>query len=135
MKNIVYKSDLIPAIDKVIYLYNDAGWNSYTKDKEILEKAIKNSLKVWTVWDGSDLIGLARVVGDGVSIIYIQDILILTRYQGLGIGSRLLQMILDEYKSVRQILLLTDDSSKNIEFYKKNGLRDISDYNCLAFMK
>ncbi|MFO3717800.1 GNAT family N-acetyltransferase [Anaerococcus sp. ENR1011] len=135
MKNIVYKSDLIPAIDKVLYLYNDVGWTSYTKDKEVLEKAIKNSLKVWTVWDGDELIGLARVVGDGVSIVYIQDILILASYQGLGIGSRLLEIILDEYKLVRQILLLTDNSSKNIEFYKNNGLRNVSDYNCLAFMK
>ena len=110
------------------------GWVAYTKNPNQLKKAFKNSLKVWSVWDSDELVGIARIVGDGQTIIYIQDILVLEKYQGLGICSKLIEIIMDEYKSVRQILLLTDDSTENIKFYKKNGLKEVAEYNCIAFM-
>ena len=47
-------------------------------DKIKLKNAINNSLKVLTAWDDEKLVGLIRVIGDGYTIIYIQDILILT---------------------------------------------------------
>ena len=100
-------------------MYNDVGWSSYTKDIDSLIKSIKNSLKVISVWDKDLLVGLIRVVGDGHSIIYIQDILILQKYQNRGIGKRLIEIILDKYKNVRQKVLLTDKEEKNILFYKK----------------
>ncbi len=46
-----------------------------------------------------------------------------------------LEIILKEYQDVRQIILLTDDTDKTISFYKKNGLTQVGDYNCVAFMK
>ena len=69
-------------------------------------------MKVWTACEDDLLIGLARVVGDGYTIIYIQDILVLEAYQRRGLGSQFLEMILSEYQDVRQIILLTDDTEK-----------------------
>lgn len=43
-----------------------------------------NSLKVWTVGDGNLLVGLARIVEYGCTIIYIQDILVLEKYYEKG---------------------------------------------------
>ena len=68
------------------------------------------------------MVGLARVVGDNHTIIYIQDILILESYQNQGIGSKLLRLILKEYEAVRQVILLTEDTEKTISFYQKNGM-------------
>lgn len=100
-----------------------------------MENALNNSLKIWTAWEDSLLIGLARVVGDGCTIIYIQDILVLEAYQGRGLGSQFLEMILEEYQDVRQIILLTDNTEKTISFYEKKGLKQVNKYNCVAFMK
>ena len=108
MENLVFKEDIILNVEDISYLYNDVGWSSYTKDIDSLIKSIKNSLKVISVWDNDLLVGLIRVVGDGHSIIYIQDILILQKYQNRGIGKRLIEIILDKYKNVRQKVLLTD---------------------------
>ncbi|HII4464231.1 TPA: GNAT family N-acetyltransferase [Clostridium perfringens] len=119
MKNLVFKEDIILNVKDILYLYNDVGWSSYTKDIDSLIKSIKNSLKVISVWDKDLLVGLIRVVGDGHSIIYIQDILILQKYQNRGIGKRLIEIILDKYKNVMQKVLLTDKEEKNILFYKK----------------
>lgn len=135
MKNITIKENLIPKIEQLMNLYEDAEWFAYTRYPEVLEKAVNNCLKVWTAWDEDKLVGLARVVGDGYTIIYIQDILVLKDYQNKGIGSKILKLILKKYESVRQIILLTDDTEKTVNYYKKNGLVKASDSNAVAFMK
>ena len=122
MDRIVIKEDIIPEIEELLILYNDAEWFTYTNNSIRLKNAVENSLKVLTAWDTDELIGLIRVVGDGQTIIYIQDILILKKYQKQGIGSTLLKMILERYKSVRQVVLMTDNTEKTINFYKKNGM-------------
>ncbi len=129
------KTGIIPEKEQVLALYNDAGWTSYTDEPDLLMKAIKNSLKVWTLWKEEKLIGLARIVGDGSTICYLQDILILEAYQGRGFGSDLLKEIMKENQHIRQFVLLTEDSEKTKGFYKKLGLSEVGDFSCLAFMK
>nr|WP_072537022.1 GNAT family N-acetyltransferase [Anaerococcus mediterraneensis] len=129
------KTGIIPDKKELLDLYNDASWTAYTEDIDLLEKAIKNSLKVWTLWDREKLIGLARIVGDGHTITYLQDILILKAYQGQGLGSRLLSQIVEENKNIRQFVLLTDNSEMTKNFYKKLGLVPVGEFDCLAFMK
>ncbi len=131
----IIKNNIMPKDEDVLKLYEDVKWHAYTKDSTTLMKAIENSLKVWTVWEKETLIALARVVGDGHTIIYIQDILVLEEFQNKGLGSKLLKIILDEYQSVRQILLLTDNTEKSKQFYKKNGLVSVDTYDAVAFMK
>ncbi|EJT5931091.1 GNAT family N-acetyltransferase [Clostridium perfringens] len=135
MENLVFKEDIILNVEDILYLYNDVGWSSYTKNIDSLIKSIKNSLKVISVWDNDLLVGLIRVVGDGHSIIYIQDILILQKYQNSGIGKRLIEIILDKYKNVRQKVLLTDKEEKNILFYKKVGFSMAEEFGCVSFVK
>lgn len=135
MGEIIIKEQVIPDIDSIMNLYGDVSWTAYTSNPSKLEQAISNSLKVCTAWDDDLLVGLARVVGDSSTIIYIQDILVLQAYQKKGIGSQLLKIILDEYKDIRQIILLTDDTDKTIKFYEKNGFTKASKYKSVAFMK
>lgn len=135
MSFLVFKEDIIPEKEELVYLYNDVGWHLYTNDSEHLIKSIRNSLKVITVWDNEELIGLIRVVGDGYSIIYIQDILVLKRYQNRGIGSSLIYKILDKYKKVRQKILLTDNIEKTNLFYKKVGFEKVEELGCIAYVK
>lgn len=135
MNKIIIKDDIKPSIDELINLYEDVKWIAYTNDVKRLKNAIDNSLKVWSVWDAVRLVGLARVVGDNYTIIYIQDILILEEYQNQGIGSKLLKLILEQYKSIRQVVLMTDNTEKTIRFYQKNGMVKTSEYNCITFMK
>ena len=129
------KEDIIPEIEEIMNLYEDAEWYAYTKDRIRLKNAIDNSLKVLTAWNNHKLVGLIRVVGDNHTIIYIQDILVLKEYQGQGIGSKLLNLILEKYKSIRQIVLMTDNTKETISFYKKNGMVDTAEYNGVAFVK
>ena len=133
--DIEIKKGLVPDLDNVIKLYDDCGWTAYTDEPDTLKKAIENSLDLWTLWDGKILAGLARTVGDGATICYIQDLLILEDYQQKGLGTRLLEEVLRENSDVRQFVLLTEDIEKNRKFYEKSGLRPVGNFDCISFMK
>jgi predicted N-acetyltransferase YhbS len=98
-------------------------------------KAIKNSLCVITAWDNDLLTGLIRVVGDGLTIIYIQDILVLNSYRRKKIGSELIRLIMEKYKTVRQKILLTDEMPDTRLFYEKLGFFSCDNGKLVAFAK
>ena len=78
-------------LDALFALYTAVGWSAYTKDIQQLAMGIQQSLKVITVWDEQQLIGLIRSVGDGETILYIQDLLVHPAYQNKGIGTQLIE--------------------------------------------
>ena len=87
------KEDKKIPISQLKSLYEDVEWYAYTKDLDLLQQACCQSLDVCSVWEEDTLLGLVRVVGDGLTIIYIQDILVLNAYQNKGIATILMQHI------------------------------------------
>lgn len=130
-----YKENI--ALDKqaVINLYNDANWTAYTKDVDNLMKAINNSLYVLTAWDNNQLVGLIRLIGDGLTIIYIQDILVLKTHKKKKIGTALVSKALHKYSNVRQTVLLTDDSIESRSFYESLNFESCDKGKLVAFAK
>ncbi|NKC68389.1 GNAT family N-acetyltransferase [Vagococcus fluvialis] len=116
-------------------LYSSVGWAAYTKNLEVLEKAISHSLQVISAWDEDELVGLIRVIGDGFTIIYIQDILVHPDYQDKKIGTELMTKILDNYPEVRQKVLLTEDAPDVRHFYEKFGFTSCDKGNAVTFYK
>ena len=122
-------------VEDVLPLYEAVGWTNYTKNPEMLEVAYKNTLHVLAAFNEKGiLVGVLRAVGDGASILFIQDILVTPEYQHQGIGTELLQQTLEKYKNVYQIQLTTDNSMKTISFYESNGFTSLTSLNCVSFM-
>lgn len=118
---------------QLINLYNSVGWTAYTKNPIELKTAINNSLLTITAINEDELVGLIRVVGDGVSIIFIQDLLVLPSYQGQGIGTHLVKQVLARFHAVRQKVLLTIDEPDTRFFYEKCGFRSCDQGQLVAF--
>ena len=71
----------IVTLEDVLPLYEAVGWTNYTTKPEMLEVAYKNSLHIIGAFnDDEKLIGVLRGVGDGASILFIQDILVYPEY-------------------------------------------------------
>lgn len=121
--------------EEVLNLYNRVGWSHYTANPSMLKNAYEHSLKVLGAYDADKLVGVIRVVGDGASILYIQDLLVLPEYQRKGIGSLLLQKILLQYQEVYQKVLLTDHTEQTVRFYQSAGFRMDTDVDVRAFLK
>ena len=134
MAEIIYKHNSSFTEDDILNLYDNVEWTNYTKNIKKLIRALNNSLYILTAWDENKLVGLIRIIGDGETIIYIQDILVLKEYQRQGIGSKLLKTVLDKYKNVRQKVLLTDDNNKTRLFYKANGLEPANKSNLVSYV-
>lgn len=121
--------------DEIKKLYDAVGWTAYTDDMDALEKGYKNSLKVLVAYEDDKLLGIIRAVGDGFTVVFIQDILVFPEEQGKGIGKALIKAMLDYYPNVRQIQLTTDIDPKTIAFYKSVGLTELSEIACCGFMR
>ncbi len=116
-------------------LYNSVGWTNYTRAPEMLRKAYENSLLTLGAYDGDQLAGIIRTVGDGYSVVFIQDILVFPEYQRKGIGTQLLREIMGRFPDVYQMELMTDNTAKTVSFYRSAGFVRADDMGCCAFMK
>lgn len=132
---ITYKKEKNMTLDQLDTLYSSVGWISYTNNVSKLQKAVANSLFVLSAWDDKQLIGLIRTVGDGETILYIQDILVEPRYQNKDIGSSLMAQTLELFASVRQKVLLTEEAPDTRHFYEKFGFKSCDQGKTVAFFK
>ena len=121
--------------NEILELYSSVGWTAYTDHPDSLRRGFENSLVILGVYTENDLVGILRAVGDGETIIFIQDILVHPEYQRRGIGTALLKEALSRYSHVRQIQLATDNTEKTKAFYRSCGFRELSEMGCCGFMK
>ncbi len=119
-------------------LYISIGWTSYTEQLTDLNVLLQGSRLVISAWCDKQLVGLIRTIGDGVSIEYVQDLLVLPEFQNRGIGSILLEKVKKETSHIRQFVLITDNSPENqttVEWYEQHGLIPVSDANIVALWR
>lgn len=78
--------------------------------------------------DGQMLVGLARVISDGASICYLQDILVRPLHHRTGLGRALAERALEQYSHVRQKVLISDDEPKQKAFYEALGYTQTDEF-------
>ena len=123
-----------PDFVDVLDLYDSVGWSNYTNHPRQLEQAFHQSLFVMAAYDEDKLVGLIRAVGDGLTIVFIQDLLVCPHYQSQGIGRSLLEQTLERFKDVYQIQLATEQSDTNLAFYRELGFRRQEDFDCTGMI-
>ena len=121
--------------EKILRLYSEVGWTAYTENMTALEQGYKNSLLVLAAYEDDELLGIIRAVGDGCTIVFVQDILVFPGHQRRGVGTALLKAVLDRYPDVRQVELVTDNTPKTMAFYKSLGFSELSEIGCCGFMR
>lgn len=132
---ITIETKRIPCRDDLLKLYADAGWTAYTDHLDRLERGLARSLAVYTAWEGDTLAGLLRAVGDGETILYLQDLLVRSSHRRRGIGRRLLERMTADYPQVRQKVLLTDAADRRaLDFYRACGWRGAEELGCTALL-
>ncbi|WP_312247641.1 GNAT family N-acetyltransferase [Streptococcus parasuis] len=130
---ITYKQNPQLDFQAVLDLYASVGWTGYSSHPEMLEKALEHSLLVLAAVDGDRLVGLLRAVGDGYSIIFIQDILVLPAYQRQEIGRNLLEQAISHFPGIYQLHLFTDNAEKTRSFYEALGFTAVDSLGCVAY--
>ena len=122
------------SINDVLHLYQAVDWTNYTNQPQMLEKALSHSLATYLARDGEKIVGLVRLVGDGFSSVFVQDLIVLPSYQRQGIGSCLMKEALGDFKDAYQVQLVTDQTEKTLEFYRSLGFEALSTYDCTGMI-
>ena len=122
------------SIDDVLHLYQAVGWTNYTNQPQMLAQALSHSLATYLARDGEKIVSLVRLVGDGFSSVFVQDLIVLPSYQRQGIGSNLMKEALADYKGAYQVQLATDVSEKTLGFYRSLGFETLSTYDCTGMI-
>ena len=129
----VRKQDVVK-LEDVLHLYQAVGWTNYTNQPQMLEQALSHSLVIYVALDGDAVVGLIRLVGDGFSSVFVQDLIVLPTYQRQGIGSALMKEALEDYKDAYQVQLVTEQTEKNVGFYRSIGFETLSTYDCTGMI-
>lgn len=111
----------VPSGEEYLKLRDSANWVSPAEI--VCTKGLSSSVLTITVRKDNKLIGMGRIVGDGIFTFFIVDLIVLTDYQKLGIGSEIMTNIMHYIdKTSAKNSYITLMSAKGKEgFYKKFG--------------
>lgn len=126
---ITYASNVLPSLGELLHLYDAVGWSAYTEDPARLLRSLNGSAHVVCARVDEELVGLARIVSDFGTLVYVQDVLVDPRLQRRGIGAELIRSVLEPFDDIRQTVLLTDDDPALAAFYTSLSFTEASAAN------
>jgi GNAT superfamily N-acetyltransferase len=84
--------EALPSPEEYADLVKAVGWGA--REQDVVEEALPNSLYGVCARVGSAIVGMARIVGDGGLVYYVQDVVVRPEYQGQGIGTAMMDKIM-----------------------------------------
>jgi len=105
---IVYKDYDRPDVDVIAALYKTSNLQRPVEDRARLQRMYDHSPLVLTAWDRDRLVGILRGWSDGGFVGYIADLAVDPRYQGQGIGKKLLDLAIETNSEVQFALRAAD---------------------------
>ena len=133
---IEYKQVSAALLKDIKTLYEQHGWLAYLQDDAKLKRAFDSSLYMLGAYDGDELVGFIRCVGDGEHIVLVQDLIVAPDYQRTAIGRALMKQISEKYADVRMFMLVTDAQDENANaFYQAIGMKKLEQNGCVSYMR
>lgn len=94
--SIQYETVLEAPTEAVVELYRAGGWwKESDRAREIIPRMIRGSFRFMVARSGGRIVGMGRVISDGASDAYIQDVVVLHDQRGKGIGRELVRRLAD----------------------------------------
>jgi aralkylamine N-acetyltransferase len=117
--------------DEFIQLYKDAGWWSveYDQNTSFIETIVTDSFLFAGAFDvQGKMIGMGRVLSDGCSDAYIQDVVVLKSFRKQGIGGKIINFLIQELKkhNIDWVGLIGEPGTKL--FYESLGFNELKEH-------
>ena len=94
---------------------------------EQIDKSLKNDLYDVVALREDEVVGMGRLVGDGVMYWYVQDVFVLTECQRMGIGTEIVNRLIDFVKTnslpQTEVSICLMSALGKEEFYEKLGFK------------
>ena len=111
----------IPSVQEYYKLRKAVNWR--VLDEISTQKGLQNSLYCICVEKTNQIIGMARIIGDEGLAYYIQYVIVLPKFQKIGIGTMIMEKLMKFIeKNVPPLAVIGLLAAKNKEpFYEKFG--------------
>jgi len=121
--------------EEIVKLYKAGGWWKESYDSSRIGSLIKGSFAFAVVIDSNTgkSVGMGRILSDGISDAYIQDLIILPDYRGQGIGKQLLKALSEKCLSnnIKWLGLISEPNQNG--FYSNLGFRKMENYTPMKY--
>lgn len=125
----------VPTPEEFLRLRRNSGMGSRSQDGALIGLGNELFCVVLKLVDSGEIVGMARVVGDGGTVFHICDMAVIKKYQKLGGGSllmdRVMKFIEDSSPPDSYINLISDVSG----FYEKWGFKPTQPASYGMYMK
>ena len=94
------------------FLANVSYW-AEGRPHDTVARLVREANRVVGVYDGSRQVGFARAFTDGVSLVYLADVYVISEYRGRGLGVELVREMVENgpYRDLRWVLHTRDAHS------------------------
>jgi GNAT superfamily N-acetyltransferase len=114
--------DNVIDVESYLYLRSKVGWRELLESQAVM--ALQNSIVTKAAYLDGKLVGMGRIVGDRAVISYIQDLIVIPDAQSKGVGSKLLDSLIDYVKDMTidgsQMMLCLMCAKGREKFYLKH---------------
>ncbi|MBP2132891.1 ribosomal protein S18 acetylase RimI-like enzyme [Methanomicrobium sp. W14] len=121
--------------DEIVNLYREGKWWDESWKSDGISDLIKGSFIFAIAIDmkTKTAVGMGRIISDGVSDGYIQDLVIKKDFRSKGIGRKLLNSLVEEARSggLTWIGLIAEPDTEN--FYKSEGFSVMKDHTPMIY--
>jgi len=118
------------AREELVELYRAGGWWTEGWDLSGVDALIRGSFAFAVAIDRADnrAIGMGRVLSDGVSDAFIEDVVVLPSYRGMGVGTMILSALLKHCTAagITWIVLIAEPGIE--DFYVPLGFQRLEGY-------
>lgn len=115
-------------VHQIVGLYRNQGWWQASDDhsERLITRLIAGSHCFVVATEGERIVGMGRVISDGVSDAYIQDLTVHPDRRKQGIGQLILQALLERIHTsgIRWIGLIAEPGSSNL--YRRAGFQEMT---------
>ncbi len=122
-------------IEDIIELYRDASWwQESPAARDAITAMIAGSLIFIVAVDEGKAIGMGRVISDGVSDAYIQDVTVLQAYRRQGIGAAIIDILRRESlkRGIAWLGLIAEPGTT--QFYEGLGFRTLDGFVPMRYL-
>ena len=116
--------------EDIAELYKAGGWWKDSYEPSGIKPLIEGSFAFAVAVDSSSgkAIGMGRIISDGVSDAYIQDLVVMPEYRGQGIGKKLVSALLERCLSKGLLWVGLIAEPDQDEFYSSLGFKPMKNY-------
>ncbi len=121
--------------NEIVELYQAGGWWKDNYDASAIKNLIKGSFAFAIAIDKNNnkSVGMGRLISDGVSDAYIQDLIVIPKYREKGIGKKIAKTLIKYCKKRRINWLGLIAEPNQDKFYKSLGFKLMEEYTPMIY--